>query len=58
MSRIVVEVNAKGVDKWLKFMNLYDPYSNRLQFLNNLKEKWTLSGGNMIIGGDLNLTLN
>jgi hypothetical protein len=26
--------------------------------LNNLKEKWTLSGGNMIIGGDLNLTLN
>ena len=37
-SRILVEINAKDIDKTMKMLNVYAPYSKRSTFWDNLED--------------------
>jgi hypothetical protein len=56
---IVLEGREKVRDQEFGIVNLYAPYSDIIHIWDNLKDRDILLGGNVLMGGDLNLrTLN
>ncbi len=52
-SGILVELRAKDLQKDLKFLNIYEPYSDRRAYWDQLRDSGTLDGTNLILGETL-----
>jgi hypothetical protein len=55
---ILLEGRIKDFSFPLKLLNCYGPYKDRLSFWKHLEDSGFLKEDNIIIGGDLNLTLS
>ena len=55
---IIIEGKEKYIDKDFKIVNIYAPYNDRKELRDNVNDNHLFLGNNVIIGGDLNLTLN
>ena len=54
----VLERRGKWLDQVFRIINFYARYNESNLFQNNLKRQQILFGDNVIVGRDLNLTLN
>jgi hypothetical protein len=55
---IAVKLEVKDVGISLNVVNVYDPYFDRIPFWENLAYSGVLNDMNMVVSGDLNLTLS
>jgi hypothetical protein len=58
LSSILVNLKHKDYDFSFSAINIYGPYSDRVQFWENLKSAGVFNDPLMVIGGDLNFTLS
>ena len=58
LAGILVKVVFHGMNFTLDAINYYGPYRNRVLFWDNVLRGGLLSAPNLILGGDLNLTMN
>ena len=54
---IGVEVSSLELVSNITLVNIYGPCADRVGYWNNLFEKYFMKGSNLIVGGDLNLSL-
>ena len=57
-ARILLQASFRGLTYPLTILNIYGPYKNREPFWENALTSGFLSTPNLILGGDLNLTLH
>jgi hypothetical protein len=55
---IEIEIRSKELGKVYIIINLYGPYGDKKPFWEGLGDSGIFTGENLIVGGDLNLTLN
>jgi hypothetical protein len=53
---ILLEGQEKDLNKNMKLLNRYGPYSERRAFWETVKEEGLFNESNLVMGGDLNLT--
>ena len=56
--RILLEGKVLGFEKFLHLLNIYAPYKDRKQFWDKIEVSCMLSVENLVIVGDLNMTLH
>ena len=58
LAGIIVRVTIKGIEDTLSVINYYDPYTQRIDFWDNIVADGLLSLQNIILVGDLNFTIS